>query len=88
MQKPQDTLSAIPDEELAMHFRENGAVLSDEAAVLGMIIPRLLATEGHVSNKSIILSLISALESTNDEAEMEILRKTLGIVVGYTPDDA
>ncbi|WP_412160120.1 biofilm development regulator YmgB/AriR family protein [Pantoea sp. SIMBA_079] len=52
------------------------------------MIRSILATEGRVTNKSIIFYLIMALESTSDSAEADILRRTLGIVVGYTPDDA
>lgn len=80
--------TALPDSELAAHFRDAGKTLTDEAAVLDNVIRTVLAREGRVSNKSIILCLVMALESTRDEAEADILRRTLEIVVGYTPDDA
>ncbi|MCE0490701.1 two-component-system connector protein AriR [Pantoea sp. Mb-10] len=79
---------ALPDTALAKHFREAGESLGNEATVLGTIIRNLLATEGKVSNKSVILRLIMALEATEDEAQAATLRRTLEIVVGYTPDDA
>lgn len=80
--------STLPDTELAEYFRHGGEALTEEAVVLDTVIRALMASEGRVSNKSIILSLIMALESTHDEAKAAILRKTLEIVVGYTPDDA
>lgn len=88
MQAPDDILSVLHDEELARHFREGRGELSEELAVLGMVIRSELAREGRVSNKSIILNLITALESTSDDNVSDVLRRTLGIVVGYTPDDA
>ena len=80
--------SALPDTELAAHFRDAGVALSEEAAVLNDVIRSVLASEGRVSNKSIILCLIMALEATQDEAQASVLRRTLEIVVGFTPDDA
>ncbi|WP_343553485.1 biofilm development regulator YmgB/AriR family protein [Pantoea sp.] len=83
-----DLYSALPDTELAEHFRTADNTLRNEAAILSKVIREVLATEGRVSNKSIILWLIMALESTSNEGEADILRRTLEIVVGYTPDDA
>lgn len=88
MSENHNLYTALPDTELAAHFRDAGKVLSDEAMVLDNVIRTLLATEGRVSNKSIILCLVMALESTHDQAEADVLRRTLEIVVGYTPDDA
>jgi hypothetical protein len=83
-----DLYSALPDIELAEHFRNADSTLNPEAAVLDKVIRHVLATEGRVSNKSIILWLIMALETAENSAEAEVLRRTLEIVVGYTPDDA
>lgn len=47
----------------------------------------VLASEGHLSNKAIILWLIQTLESTNDVVQADVIRKTLEIVVGHTMDD-
>jgi len=41
-----------------------------------------------VTNKAIILHLINQLESTSDIVQLDVLRKTLELVVGYTPDDS
>ncbi|NIF23944.1 biofilm development regulator YmgB/AriR family protein [Candidatus Pantoea multigeneris] len=87
MPTSEELFSALPDLELAQHFRNANVALDEEAAVLDIIIRNVLAAEGRVSNKSIIISLVKALESTRDEAQAEVLRKTLEIVVGYTPDD-
>lgn len=84
----QNLYNVLPDNELAAHFRDAGHALSDESQVLDGVIRSILATEGRVTNKSIILYLIMALESTSGSAEADVLRRTLEIVVGYTPDDA
>ncbi|MEX0578498.1 biofilm development regulator YmgB/AriR family protein, partial [Enterobacter cloacae subsp. cloacae] len=47
----------------------------------------VLATEGHLTNKAIILWLIQTLEATDDVVQADVIRKTLEIVVGYTMDD-
>ncbi|MDF7650937.1 biofilm development regulator YmgB/AriR family protein [Erwiniaceae bacterium L1_54_3] len=56
--------------------------------MLGLVIRSLMATEGKVSNKAIILSLVGALESTHDAQQADLLRRTLEIVVGHTPENA
>lgn len=43
--------------------------------------------QGRVTNKAIILYLIAELECTSDVVRLDVLRKTLEIVVGRTPDD-
>ncbi|EJL85152.1 two-component-system connector protein AriR [Pantoea sp. BIGb0393] len=88
MPENHDLYSALPDTELAEHFRNADSTLRNEAAVLDKVIRHVLATEGRVSNKAIILCLIMALETAEGSAEADILRRTLEIVVGYTPDDA
>ncbi len=88
MQQKQHLYSALPDSELAEHFRNAENMLSDEAAVLDKVVRHVLLTEGRVSNKAIILCLIMALESAESAEDIELLRRTLEIVVGYTPDDA
>ncbi|WP_017348923.1 biofilm development regulator YmgB/AriR family protein [Pantoea sp. A4] len=82
-----DLYSALPNIELAEHFRNASVALNEEAAVLDIIIRNVLAVEGRVSNKSVIISIVKALESTTDVAQADVLRRTLEIVVGYTPDD-
>lgn len=83
----EDIFSALADQELAERFRNAGPSLKDEATVLGVIIRNVLASEGQITNKAIIISLIRALESAQDDSEARILRQTLEIVVGVTPDD-
>nr|WP_153011513.1 biofilm development regulator YmgB/AriR family protein [Type-D symbiont of Plautia stali] len=82
---PDDIFSPLSDRELAEHFRNAGGELKEEAAVLGFVIRSLLANEGRVSNKAIILSLINALESSHSAHQADTLRRTLQLVVGYTP---
>ena len=87
MHTSEDIFSALADQELAERFRTAGPGLKDEAAVLGVIIRNVLASEGQITNKAIIISLIRALESTQDDSQAQLLRQTLEIVVGVTPDD-
>ncbi|ORM67362.1 biofilm development regulator YmgB/AriR family protein [Pantoea rwandensis] len=87
MQNPEEIYSALPDIELAEFLRNAGPDHGDEVAVLDIVIRSVLASEGKISNKSIIISLIRALECVDDEAQAAVLRRTLEIVVGYTPDD-
>ena len=87
MHTSEDIFSALADQELAERFRNAGPGLKDEAAILGVIIRNVLASEGQITNKAIIISLIRALESTKDDSQAQLLRQTLEIVVGVTPDD-
>lgn len=74
--------------ELLGYFRSGGELLRPEADVLEGVIREIMRAGGHVSSKAIILCLIRELESTSDVVELDILRKTLEIVVGHTPDDS
>ncbi|KGL58212.1 biofilm/acid-resistance regulator YmgB/AriR [Pantoea ananatis] len=69
-------------------FRSEGEHLAQETELLGRVIRNIVSDEKRVTNKAIILYLIAELESTDDEFHIELLRKTLEIVVGRTPDDA
>ncbi|AER34680.1 hypothetical protein ACVWWU_003077 [Pantoea sp. PA1] len=69
-------------------FRSEGEHLAQETELLGRVIRNIVSDEKRVTNKAIILYLIAELESTDDEFHIELLRRTLEIVVGRTPDDA
>lgn len=69
-------------------FRSEGEHLAQETELLGRVIRNIVSDEKRVTNKAIILYLIAELESTDDEFHTELLRRTLEIVVGRTPDDA
>lgn len=51
------------------------------------MIRSILAYDGQVTNKAIILRLINLMENTEDVVRKDILRKTLEIVVDHTMDD-
>jgi len=72
---------------LSEYFRTTGDRFAEESAIFSTAVSCILASEGHISNKAIILWLIAALESTDDVVQADIIRKTLEIVVGYTMDD-
>ncbi|MGG6136273.1 biofilm/acid-resistance regulator YmgB/AriR [Pantoea allii] len=69
-------------------FRSEGEHLAQETELLGRVIRNIVSDEKRVTNKAIILYLIAELECTDDEFRIELLRRTLEIVVGRTPDDA
>lgn len=87
MLKQADIYAALPDTAMSEFFRNAGERLADETAILETAISSILATEGHITNKAIILWLVHALETTDDVVSADVLRKTLEIVVGYTMDD-
>lgn len=79
--------TAIFDSALQEHFRTAGDRFAEESAIFSTAVSCILASEGHISNKAIILWLIAALETTDDVVQADVIRKTLEIVVGYTMDD-
>lgn len=85
--KQSEFYAALPDTAMSEFFRNAGDRLADESAVLENAISSILASDGHITHKSIILWLVHELETTNSVVNADILRKTLEIVVGYTMDD-
>ncbi|WP_324030674.1 transcriptional regulator (plasmid) [Pantoea sp. JZ2] len=69
-------------------FRSEGDHLAKETELLGRVIRNIVSDKKRVTNKAIILYLIAELECTYDATQTELLRNTLEIVVGRTPDDA
>lgn len=84
--QPEFTTASF-DSAVAEYFRTAGDRFADEATVFSAAVRGVLASDGHVSNKGLILWLIHALESTSDVVQADVIRKTLEIVVGYTMDD-
>ncbi|WP_258041655.1 biofilm development regulator YmgB/AriR family protein [Citrobacter amalonaticus] len=87
MLKQPDFYAALPDSAMSEFFRQASDRLVDESAILETAIASILASDGHISNKAIILWLIGTLERTDDIVTADVIRKTLEIVVGYTMDD-
>ncbi|EIC83442.1 biofilm/acid-resistance regulator YmgB/AriR [Serratia sp. M24T3] len=59
-----------------------------EREVIGAIARNIIAVQGYLTNKDIILRLISELEITRDVVQQDILRNALELVLGVTPDDS
>ena len=78
--------SAFLDSALSEYFRHAGDRFAEESAIF-LLQYVVSATEGHLTNKAIILWLIQTLEATDDVVQADVIRKTLEIVVGYTMDD-
>ncbi|EHF5026476.1 two-component-system connector protein AriR [Enterobacter hormaechei] len=79
--------SAFLDSALSEYFRHAGDRFAEESAIFSTAVRCVLASEGHLTNKAIILWLIQTLESTDDVVKADVIRKTLEIVVSYTMDD-
>jgi len=75
------------DNALIEYFRNAGDRFADESAVFSAAVRYVMASDGHLSHKGIILWLIRTLEVTEDVVQADVIRKTLEIVVGYTMDD-
>ena len=56
--------SAFLESALSEYFRHAGDRFAEESAVFSTAVRCVLASEGHLSNKAIILWLIQTLEST------------------------
>lgn len=76
------------ESEILSFFQAEGDVLTQETAVIGMVIREIATKVQHVNNKAIILKLIEKLETTSDVVQLDIYRQALEVVVGRTPDDA
>lgn len=87
MLNPIDLQADLPDTALSEYFRNAGDMLAQEAALLGAVVSNILATDGHLTHKAIILQLIGVLETTDDVVMADVVRKTLEIVVDHTVDD-
>ncbi|WP_368541098.1 biofilm development regulator YmgB/AriR family protein [Enterobacter soli] len=79
--------SAFLESPLSEYFRHAGERFAEESAVFSSAVRSVLSSEGHLTNKAIILWLIQTLEATDDVVRADVIRKTLEIVVGYTMDD-
>ncbi|MGY6027387.1 Two-component-system connector protein AriR [Phytobacter sp. AG2a] len=84
---PTEQYANLPDSALTDYFKNAGEMLAEEAAILGGVIRSILAYEGQITNKAIILRLINLLENTEDVVTGDVVRKTLEIVVDHTLDD-
>ncbi|WP_194205389.1 biofilm development regulator YmgB/AriR family protein [Superficieibacter sp. 1612_C1] len=68
-------------------FLDNGDMYAAEQHVLDGIIKQLLINNVTLTNKAIILCLISELEKCSDVVQLDILRSCLEIVVGRKTED-
>ena len=60
---------------------------NSETEILGAVVREIAASQGHVTNKAVILHLLSALESSSDIRYQDALRNTLALVVGHSSDE-
>ncbi|MDU5730262.1 MAG: biofilm development regulator YmgB/AriR family protein [Citrobacter freundii] len=67
--------NVMTDKALSSYFHNAGELLADESVVLGQAVTNVILAGDNVNNKNIILSLI------------DVIRKTLEIVLRYTADD-
>jgi len=69
------------------HFRNAGDDLSAETEVLDAAIRTIVIEGRKVTTKSLILCLIAEIENETDVVHLDVLRNTLEIVLGRTPDN-
>lgn len=77
----------LPNKTLSDYFLNAGDLLAEEATILGGVIRSILAYDGQITNKAMILRLINLMENTDDVVRKDVLRKTLEIIVDHTMDD-
>ncbi len=82
-----DIYSSLSDTALGEHFRSAGDRLADESAILAAAVSGIMSSEGHITNKGLILWLIKTLETTDSVVKADAIRRTLEIVVAHTMDD-
>ncbi|MEG3136129.1 biofilm development regulator YmgB/AriR family protein [Rouxiella sp. T17] len=73
--------------ELFEYLANSGENSASELEVLGATIRALTAELSLITNKTIIIHLVGQMERTTDAGQLDVLRKTLELVVGLTPDD-
>lgn len=73
--------------DLINFFHSAGQRLTEETEMLGQAVRKLIAKGIPVTNKAIILQLIAEIENTQSAQRLDVIRQTLEIVVGRTPDD-
>ncbi|WP_230685617.1 biofilm development regulator YmgB/AriR family protein [Pluralibacter gergoviae] len=80
--------SSIADKNLVSYFFNSGSRFEDEKLILGAAVRNILALGRSVTNKNLIVSLLTMLECSRDDVvSADIIRHTLEIVVQYTHDD-
>ncbi|BDH45310.1 two-component-system connector protein AriR [Salmonella enterica subsp. enterica serovar Choleraesuis] len=85
--EPAIAYNHIHDKALSQFFINAGSGYEEEKLLLGVAIKEIMEADGHLSNKRIILWLITALETSKDVVQNDVIRHALEIVVGYTEDD-
>ncbi len=81
-------LSHIQTTEAAIihHFREAGDDLSAGTMVLDAAIRTIVIGGRKVTTKTLILCLVAEIENETDIVNLDVLRNTLEIVLGRTPE--
>jgi len=86
---PSQTMTdSVYHSDVYNYFNNAGELFLSETEVLGAAIRVILAEQGKVTNKAIILHLITQLECTSDVVQLDILRSALEMVVGMTPENS
>ncbi|MGP3592050.1 biofilm development regulator YmgB/AriR family protein [Vagococcus sp. WN89Y] len=75
------------EEQLNAYFGSKAQAYEAEKKVLNDLMHNLRLKQPEVSNKHLILALISLLETEDDVVKLDIYRSALEMVVQKTPDD-
>lgn len=87
MTEPSHNNFIFNNKTLSQFFLNSGSVYEEEKALLGTAIEQIMAQNGYLSNKHIIIWLIYQLDICNDVVRSDLIRRSLEIVVGFTHDD-
>lgn len=79
--------ASIADKNLASYFFNSGSRYEEEKLIIGAAVRNILAMGHSVTNKNLIVSLLTMLECSEDVVSSDIIRHTLEIVMQYTHDD-
>lgn len=75
------------ESQINTYFQNSGELSSGESDVLMKITAELMAAQGFVTNKALILKLLNKMEMETDVVKLDIYRSVLEEIVHRTPDD-
>jgi len=82
----QSTHIQTTEAAIILHFRDAGDYLSAETKVLDAAIRTIVIEGRKVTTKTLILCLVAEIENETDVVHLDVLRNTLEIVLGRTPE--
>jgi len=85
--EPTNLYVSINDKTLSNFLQNTGSAFGEEKNLLATAIKEISAQKGYISNKQLIIWLITQLETSKDVLHNDLVRRSLEVVVGFTQDD-